>query len=321
MAIICHPTGLPDQSGMAIDANGLQTNRQTAGRHEQPCRSGFPARRDQDAGGTGACRIDRQHAESGGRRPEEVDPAAPLYGEGLGLDSIDILEIALAISQAYGVQLRSDDQDNLKIFRSLRSLNEHIQKLRASRLNGSRLGLRMEVLARRRVHRLSVGAACRGGSRWGGAISHVLAYAPLVVLACWVLLRFRRKLAWLGALAAAAGVIYLMQRDPAGLAAAYGIPHAAINLLLLGLFASTLAKGREPLIIRLARRVHGTLTPLHEAYARKLTLAWCVYFAAQVLVSCLLFVVAPLWVWSLFVNLLESSACWRLRSWASTCFG
>ncbi len=57
----------------------------------------------------------------------EIDPAAPLYREGLGLDSIDVLELALAISQTYGLQLRSDDEDNLKIFSSLRSLNRHIQ--------------------------------------------------------------------------------------------------------------------------------------------------------------------------------------------------
>jgi acyl carrier protein len=47
----------------------------------------------------------------------------------LGLDSIDILEIALAISKAYGVRLKSDDQDNARIFASLRSLNEHVRKL------------------------------------------------------------------------------------------------------------------------------------------------------------------------------------------------
>src|SRR5262245_13781702 len=58
-----------------------------------------------------------------------IDPRAPLFGEGLGLDSIDILEIALAISKAYGVRLRSDDQDNVRIFSSLRSLHEHIRKL------------------------------------------------------------------------------------------------------------------------------------------------------------------------------------------------
>jgi acyl carrier protein len=61
---------------------------------------------------------------------EEIDPTAPLYGEGMGLDSIDILEVALAISKAYGVKLRSDDDLNRKIFTSLRSLSQHIQQHR-----------------------------------------------------------------------------------------------------------------------------------------------------------------------------------------------
>lgn len=60
----------------------------------------------------------------------EIEPEAPLYGDGLGLDSIDVLEMSLAISKAYGVQLRSDDPDNGRIFRSLRSLNEHVQARR-----------------------------------------------------------------------------------------------------------------------------------------------------------------------------------------------
>lgn len=62
---------------------------------------------------------------------EDVDPSAPLYGEGLGLDSIDILEIALAASKTYGVKLRADDENNRKIFGSLRSLSQHIQQHRA----------------------------------------------------------------------------------------------------------------------------------------------------------------------------------------------
>lgn len=61
---------------------------------------------------------------------EEIDPAAPLYREGLGLDSIDILELSLAISKAYGVKLRSDDENNTRIFSSLRNLSRHIQSLR-----------------------------------------------------------------------------------------------------------------------------------------------------------------------------------------------
>jgi acyl carrier protein len=60
----------------------------------------------------------------------DISPAAPLYREGLGLDSIDVLELALAISKTYGLQLRSDDENNLKIFSSLRSLNEHVQQHR-----------------------------------------------------------------------------------------------------------------------------------------------------------------------------------------------
>jgi len=56
----------------------------------------------------------------------QIDPDAPLYGEGLGLDSIDILEIALVVSKRYGVQLRADSEDNERIFRSLRRLAEYI---------------------------------------------------------------------------------------------------------------------------------------------------------------------------------------------------
>ena len=62
--------------------------------------------------------------------PAEVDPVAPLFGEGLGLDSIDLLEVALAVSQAYGFSLRSDDPDNRRIFSSLRAFAAHIAKHR-----------------------------------------------------------------------------------------------------------------------------------------------------------------------------------------------
>jgi acyl carrier protein len=58
--------------------------------------------------------------------PEAIDPQAPLYGDGLGLDSIDMLEVSLVVSQRYGVQLRSDDENNDKIFASLANLADHI---------------------------------------------------------------------------------------------------------------------------------------------------------------------------------------------------
>jgi acyl carrier protein len=64
--------------------------------------------------------------------PETIDPQAPLYGEGLGLDSIDILEVALVVSKRYGFQLRSDDEDNIRIFASLASLVDHIASHRSA---------------------------------------------------------------------------------------------------------------------------------------------------------------------------------------------
>ncbi len=64
--------------------------------------------------------------------PADIAPDAPLYGEGLGLDSIDILEVALEVSRRYGFQLRSDDERNQQIFQSLRSLASHVAQNRAT---------------------------------------------------------------------------------------------------------------------------------------------------------------------------------------------
>jgi acyl carrier protein len=68
-----------------------------------------------------------------GVRPTDIDAEAPLFGAGLGLDSIDALEIALEVSRRYGLQLRSDDADNRRIFASLRSLAAYIQLHRQPR--------------------------------------------------------------------------------------------------------------------------------------------------------------------------------------------
>jgi acyl carrier protein len=62
----------------------------------------------------------------------EIDPEAPLYDEGLGLDSIDMLEIALSVSKEFGVKLRADDKNNQQIFSSLRALSRYIQEKRAN---------------------------------------------------------------------------------------------------------------------------------------------------------------------------------------------
>jgi acyl carrier protein len=62
--------------------------------------------------------------------PNEIEPEAPLYGEGLGLDSIDMLEISLAIAKRYAVELRADDEDSRLVFASLRSLARHVDEHR-----------------------------------------------------------------------------------------------------------------------------------------------------------------------------------------------
>jgi len=64
--------------------------------------------------------------------PADINPDDPLYGDGLGLDSIDVLEIALVVSKRYGLQLRADNDDNHRIFSSLRSLTDYIATHKAA---------------------------------------------------------------------------------------------------------------------------------------------------------------------------------------------
>ncbi len=59
--------------------------------------------------------------------PEEINPEEPLFGDGLGLDSIDALEIALAISQEHGVEMKAEDEATKSAFATLRSLNTFVE--------------------------------------------------------------------------------------------------------------------------------------------------------------------------------------------------
>ena len=63
-------------------------------------------------------------------KPEEIDSTAPLFNEGLGLDSIDALELAVEIGRRYGVRIKSDDERNRQIFSSVRSLAAFIAEER-----------------------------------------------------------------------------------------------------------------------------------------------------------------------------------------------
>ena len=62
--------------------------------------------------------------------PEEIDPQAPLFNDGLGLDSIDALEISLEIAKRYGVEIKAEDERNEHIFASLRDLAAYVNQHR-----------------------------------------------------------------------------------------------------------------------------------------------------------------------------------------------
>ena len=59
-------------------------------------------------------------------RPDEIEDESPLFGDGLGLDSIDALELAVAIEKRFGVKIAAEDEQNKQIFRSVASLAQHI---------------------------------------------------------------------------------------------------------------------------------------------------------------------------------------------------
>src|SRR5215469_1039269 len=90
-----------------------------------------------------------------------------------------------------------------------------------------------------------------------------------------------------------------------GLVAASGLPHALIYAALLTMFAATLRRGRAPLVTALARRMYAVVPEEMAVYTRRVTWAWCAFFAAQLATSLALFLFAPLVVWSFFVNVLN----------------
>jgi uncharacterized membrane protein len=100
-------------------------------------------------------------------------------------------------------------------------------------------------------------------------------------------------------------LVHFTLRDSPGAAAVSGITHASAYLIMLWYFARTLRSGMEPLITRLAISVHGSLPPEIAAFTRRVTVAWCVFFAGQILGSMLLLAFAPFGIWSMFVNLLN----------------
>jgi uncharacterized membrane protein len=133
-----------------------------------------------------------------------------------------------------------------------------------------------------------------------------LTIAPLAAALVWFMGRSWRG--WLGLTAltlSAVGVWIAWRAAGANPALVYLLPHIGAYLFMLWFFGHTLMPGREALVTRLARHVHGTLPAEIERYTVHVTIAWCLFFAGMALTSLLLYLLAPLVVWSVFANLLN----------------
>ena len=137
-------------------------------------------------------------------------------------------------------------------------------------------------------------------------LGEFLTIAPLAVALVWFMGRSWRGRLGLTALILAAVVGWIVWgAASANPALVYLLPHGGAYLFMLWLFGRTMMPGREALITRLARHVHGTLPEDIERYTRQVTTAWCLFFAGMALTSLMLFLLAPLAIWSVFANLLN----------------
>ena len=138
-----------------------------------------------------------------------------------------------------------------------------------------------------------------------GSLGALVAIAPVVLIALALAWRSPRRFILLGVLVLLC--IALWAGWPAlenhfGLV--YWLQHVGLQLILFITFGRTLLAGRQPLCTRFAEAVHALVTPQHEIYARQVTIAWTLFFAAMALASTLLFFLAPLATWSVFANFL-----------------
>lgn len=131
----------------------------------------------------------------------------------------------------------------------------------------------------------------------------LVAIAPVVLIALILAWRSAQRIVMLGMLVLTCAALWFgwsTLEHHFGLV--YWLQYMAMQLILFMTFARTLVAGRQPLCTRFAEAVHAPLTPQHENYARQVTVAWTLFFAAMALISTLLFFLAPLAVWSVFSN-------------------
>lgn len=143
-----------------------------------------------------------------------------------------------------------------------------------------------------------------------GGMQLLLVMLPLLLWACWVAIRSFGVKWWPIVLASLVLLVYYLvagQHMRDGLVAFDGMWHASMNLFMLWFFGRTLRRGKEPLISQVSRYLNGgVLIPEIAVYTRNVTIAWSVFFAAQLLTSAVLYLFAALAVWSLFINVLST---------------
>lgn len=137
---------------------------------------------------------------------------------------------------------------------------------------------------------------------WTAAAALLIA-AQIGLIVSLFLGRVRHRLKF-PALVLGVGVLALVLRHYGGsiLVASTGIPHALAYTAMLIVFGTSLTGERESVITTLALRMRGPLSPEVRRYTRRVTFAWCLFFAAQLAASLILFLSAPVAVWSLFIN-------------------
>ena len=142
-------------------------------------------------------------------------------------------------------------------------------------------------------------------SERSGNLGALVAIAPVVLIALALAWRSPRRFILLGVLVLLCFALWAgwpALENHFGLV--YWLQHVGLQLILFITFGRTLLAGRQPLCTRFAEAVHALVTPQHEIYARQVTIAWTLFFAAMALASTLLFFLAPLATWSVFANFL-----------------
>lgn len=143
------------------------------------------------------------------------------------------------------------------------------------------------------------------GSAQHGNLGALVAIAPVVLTALVLAWRASRRRLMLGMvllLCSALWAVWPALEHHYGVV--YWLQNAGVLLVLCIIFGRTLLAGQKPLCTRFAEVVHPPLTPRHVIYARQVTVAWTLFFAVMVLISTLLFFLAPLATWSVFANLM-----------------